>query len=57
MSDVLTFQQQSKLDDEMLVHGYIKKYHLKNKNAPVDIINLCIRFYHIESDRFDPEKV
>lgn len=57
MSEVLSLQQQSKSRDEMLVHGYIKKSNLINNDFPVDIINLCIRFYHTESDRFDPEKV
>ena len=54
-SDFLTFQEQNEYNDDMLVNGYIRSSENDSINIPAEIINLCIVFYHISKDRFDPE--
>ena len=57
MSDVKTFQQAKKMIDMKVTTGYIRKIeqHFPFENGiPVEIIKICIEYYHIPSDRFDP---
>ena len=68
MSDVLSYHQQRCIIayfDELLVNGYSRRME-KNclfvndnnnnyKHIPSDIVRLCIKYYHISNDIFDPE--
>lgn len=62
MSDVLSFREKRKINDELAVYGYVrvieKDLLVSNTNhndIPVEIIELCIKYYHIVPDRFDPD--
>ena len=58
-----SFHQLNKLKDIIIVDGYIHEADIKifethssfYKNIPSVINNLCIDYYHIPKDRFDPE--
>ena len=51
MSDV-RLEQEHKLRNEKIVKGYVRRVH--HTLIPIDIINLCIMFYHVEMDEIDP---
>ena len=62
MSDVLTYRERIKLNDELTVYGYSRKIEMdilapseNYNNIPLEIIELCIKYYHIVPDRFDPD--
>ena len=44
MSDVLTFQQQLRMQHEITVHGYVRT-NCVDIDIPIDIINLCVEYY------------
>lgn len=56
MSDVLT-EQERRLYDEKLARGYIRNNIHTNIDIPAIVINLCIKFYHIEIDQFDEDNI
>ena len=50
MSDAKTFEQLNKAIDEALVYGYVRDKFMSNDadiHIPKDIIELCLKFYHI----------
>ena len=57
MSEVLTIAQQGRIHDEKVVYGYFRNNNFSDINIPIDIINLCIKFYYIEKDQFDSDKL
>ena len=58
MSDVLTFQQENEIRDDKIVNGYARSLSdSANINIPIDIVNLCIEYYHIKIDAFDSNKL
>ena len=58
MSDVVSFQQECKIRDEKIVHGYTRSdCDLAEMDIPEDIMNLCFKYYFIERDEFDPNNL
>ena len=56
MSDALSFQQQQRINDELVIYGYVRNVEKTlSTNIPMEIIHLCFNFYHVPRDRFDPE--
>ena len=48
MSDVLTFQEECRIEDTLIVEGFMRSIEVGTRNEiPVDIINLCFKYYHI----------
>ena len=55
MSDALTYREVQRINDELAVNGFIRKIDsISTLNIPVEIVNICIVYYHISKDRFDP---
>ena len=56
MSDVLSFEEERKIIDTKIVFGYVRliEITLTDAHIPVDIVNLCNKYYHVPMDRFDP---
>ena len=53
MSDVLTSVQDWRIKDDKIVNGFVRDHMAKYNNLiPVDIINLCFRYYHHVPDVF-----
>ena len=53
MSDVLTFQEECRIEDTLIVEGFVRSNEVDTSNEiPVDIFNLCFKYYHI-GKRFD----
>ena len=55
MSDALTYSQAQRVNDELAVKGFIRTTEsISTFNIPIEIVNICIEYYHISKDRFDP---
>ena len=57
MSDVLTFEQQCKIHDNKVVFGFVRNNIPANIDIPDDIINICMQYYYVERDQFDPDNL
>ena len=57
MSDNLTYQEQCKINDEMIVYGYVRINFYAGSDICTDIINLCVNYYHVGRDKFDENKI
>lgn len=56
MSHIVSFQEQCRMNDEITVYGYVRNNKCHN-DIPVDIINLCVKYYHMNTDQFDSEHI
>ena len=57
MSDSLSFEEECKIRNDKIVNGYIRTHVYRNDNAPKDVIDLVLKYYHVLPERFDINNV